>query len=865
MPELNSPDSISEDLVKPLQLLTQKSPKRLTVETATATTASATSKRNPSPYYYSDLLKNKEEPSAIVISKTIDTAAVSSSVIPNLSGRYRKSNSLDNPAVVVVVPESIEQQQQEQPIPLTPKRYSITEEGVRIIRCDSPSTTTSDDSDCTECQKRRDWHSHALALVRDSCNILPSMPPHRLLGPAACICAGPDYNDERNDELFRPRSIFYVHQQGKDECDDCILKTDDNNDLCKIEKNNKRLIENRLSGGGGRGRVSRGGSSEWIDGEEDFDEDEDDEMMSGNSNNRTQRQFYETAFDCKISRSDDDLDDVDRINNHSLLLQLNSGITGSGGVKESSSRNKLTRLSRLESKRTKNNKNNQTIVVAAVTNNSGSSGVGGGSTTATVSNVPSTITNTNTNTTSATDIGPIATDLENLHLDNLNLNHMSSSSSSQLPMRGYTPSPPSTAPLPMKFPGGKCEQRYFMNSIKSAPNLPSTNPNHPNQVTTSAQHPRLRQLRLPIVSSHSDDGGGSSDGKRNIDRPRSVVLESSRVLELKRKHHHHHRHHNNSGGDGTTTTGNNRGHNFSSTESMATSSSGGSMESIRSSTSEGNRSTSSSESHHSTSLSSHSSDSGPSISYPLRPPSIVLHTKLHILSPISDKSLQEPCSEQSDNNRNNINNNNNNKIPTPDEIISLSSSTMTTTTAAITMTNNKTNSRNSKTRIPQNKTLLTIKGKNHGGDGCVGRKMIDLFAGDKEIQGSDSGISLHSRDDSKSRSAFHQFISSSSSATTTNTNNIILTSRGEQPSSSSSIVAVIGNNTITQLPQQELNDLPFDMPKLRRRNKILLQQVSNIPSFLCPPFYRFIPNSNDAIFIFFIRTLVHLAVQHQLI
>lgn len=51
-------------------------------------------------------------------------------------------------------------------------------------------------------------------------------------------------------------------------------------------------------------------------------------------------------------------------------------------------------------------------------------------------------------------------------------------------------------------------------------------------------------------------------------------------------------------------------HKYSSTESMTTSSSGGSMESIKSSTSEGNRSTSSSESRQSPSLSSHSSDSG---------------------------------------------------------------------------------------------------------------------------------------------------------------------------------------------------------------------------------------------------------------
>lgn len=32
-----------------------------------------------------------------------------------------------------------------------------------------------------------------------------------------------------------------------------------------------------------------------------------------------QRQLYETAFDCKISRSDDDLDDMDRVSNHPVL------------------------------------------------------------------------------------------------------------------------------------------------------------------------------------------------------------------------------------------------------------------------------------------------------------------------------------------------------------------------------------------------------------------------------------------------------------------------------------------------------------------------------------------------------------------
>lgn len=48
------------------------------------------------------------------------------------------------------------------------------------------------------------------------------------------------------------------------------------------------------------------------DDEEGEVEDEEEEMAR-------QRHLYETAFDCKISRSDDDLDDLDRVINHPIL------------------------------------------------------------------------------------------------------------------------------------------------------------------------------------------------------------------------------------------------------------------------------------------------------------------------------------------------------------------------------------------------------------------------------------------------------------------------------------------------------------------------------------------------------------------
>ncbi|OXU23776.1 hypothetical protein TSAR_005281 [Trichomalopsis sarcophagae] len=53
------------------------------------------------------------------------------------------------------------------------------------------------------------------------------------------------------------------------------------------------------------------GDEEYEDEEEE--EEEEEEMAR-------QRQIYETAFDCKVSRSDDDLDDLDRITNHPLLI-----------------------------------------------------------------------------------------------------------------------------------------------------------------------------------------------------------------------------------------------------------------------------------------------------------------------------------------------------------------------------------------------------------------------------------------------------------------------------------------------------------------------------------------------------------------
>lgn len=638
VPELNSPDSINDDILNPL-LKDFKSPKH-------RLTTAERSKTTPSPYYYSDLLKKKtieeERKQLFELQKKSQAKTLASSVKDKeLAFKSKKSNSLDNPAPA------------EKEVLTPPKRYSITEEGVRIIRCDSPSTTTSDDSDCSECQKRREWHSHALAAVRQATNklraqssndvepevyyqnsIVSQMPQNRFLdNQAICACATPNFVDD--DQLFQPRSIFYVHQQGFQGCADCSI-TDD--------ERLKALI---------------------------FDE------MSVR-----QRKIYETAFDSKIAKSDDDLDDVDRMTNHSASLFGNEYRMVTSASKESFAHQHPQQVHPKEKRfRSKHNKKAQ----QQQNNNN----------------------NNNNKVVSTTDVTTekqpedLIKDIEKIKIEE-SIDNIVNANVTTTENPQYTPTPPSTAPLPLKFPTK--HEKFFINSIKSAPNLPAT-PNN------AIQHPRLKDLR----GSEKSDSGGAKE------RPRSVIIEAGRVFELKRSH---------------------SGRNYSSTESMATSSSGGSMESIRSSTSEGNRSTTSTESRHSSTLSSHSSDSGPSVSRPLRVP-VLIHPKLQILSPISDKSAQELVSENSENLKN----------QTPEGAIIDGE------------------------KLIEDNTDKDVKQKKRP----AASKTLLLIARD-EIQGSDSGISLHSRDEKAKLSA----------------------------------LCDIKIDNATGLPQ-DLKDLPFDMPKLRRR------------------------------------------------
>lgn len=469
----------------------------------------------------------------------------------------------------------------------------------------------------------------------------------------------------------------------------------------------------------------------------------------------TTRQIYETAFDCKIARSDDKLDDFDRVSNHPALLQAEERkVVSSASACEAVERSKQkTNESDYKSHRKVTMKNDSIRR----------------------SKIPTIKQKRETES----NVSELSEELEKVHIEEDDR----TASTSQLPLRGYTPSPPSTAPLPTKFQQCKDGTSSAMNSIKSAPNLPQSQPSHP----------RLKDLRLPVKSLRARETPTSSDASM-VDVKGSTDLDASQRLrdssresrdeddERQQKENIFLEIKGRPTSDSDTPELNRykgpkgvgplmdfkarpgiarpRGK-YSSTESMATSSSGGSMESLRSSTSEGDRSTSSSESRRSSSLSSHSSDSGnvPFTKSHHMPLSGFGHhpTKLHILSPISDKSSQEPASETSDNNRNN-----NSQKVSPEDVET--GNTIQTTVDIVTKP---------KRRGLHNSNLLPFTFRHS-------------TIGDAEIQGSDSGISIHSREGTDSRNAFINFKNS----------NVEEGCKDKD---------------------KDLDDLPFDMPKLRRR------------------------------------------------
>lgn len=586
---------------------------------------------NPSPYYYADLLQGASNGGAIAKKPEIRTNIFNS----HTSNLKQYTNILDP------LPEAKKGRKSTG----LQKRHSITERDVN--RCDTFSSTTSDDSNCTECRKRRELRGLATNNNCDSIRSeVPSpapgiadpysccvdyshdnqaaMAPHRLFRPG-CLCVDQDPKDDSHIECLRPRSVFYVHQDGEDECVDCSLNN----------------ISSYLT--------------------------QQDPRPPGD----------ETPFYGNVSRSAGDLVDGDQLNiNSAMLFDLLQD-----------KRDKCIAANKIQNLRNcdLNNKLNENDLT--------------------------------------------------IDLQNLNLSGPAAPSSTNLPIPRYTHSPPSTAPLPVKFSGNH-GPKSFRNSMGAGTGDKSTD----------------HLGETPARRERGEHGNGKKASARHASKKcaHSMVLPSDRVLQLKQNSRRA------------------RHNNFSSNESMTTSSSVGSMESIRSSTSEGNCSTSSTESHLTASLSSHSSDSSSVRGYPLRTP-VIVHANMNILSPISDKSL-EPLGEMVDN------------------------------------------------AVGAKKSLqLFAPGGAEGGGGHLGggasaaaenqkakrrylQNRASLLLKD-EIQGSDSGISLQSRDETKSKNlALHNF--------------------NKHPAQH-----LMFNNSELSLPE-DITNLPFDMPKLRGR-KLVQDQVIN--------------------------------------
>lgn len=597
-----------------------------------------------SPYYYSDLLPGKIPAQNTQRSLKANTIVSSSSTAPK-----KFKSFLDDP----VSPEVTSP-------PIHKRRNGNYQRRQSINDRDTFSSTTSDDSNCTECRKRREHNnlppsqdeSFCVSAEYDEREEVPSpapnefpcdsraylevdsqdvtddeMAPHRLLRNAACICST-EPNDDNSQ--YRSKSIFYVHQQGEDQCADCT-----------INPVTERSYSCESDLGSGKRRV----------------------------------QVYETAFDSSVpmSGSDEHCDIEERIRN---IMLMDPHFARSNDLQTD---NKAKYNCDYQNRKASENRNS-----ASTSRNS--------------------------------------------------------PSSKNAAARYSSHSPPSSAPMPVKFPE-KHEQRLYRDSNQSAPNLPQANTTPPHCRTDQNDRPKhTKKSALKKKCSHA---------------PERV----KQVRKSKRRQ--------------KAAAGPQK---YSSTESL--SSSEGSVESIHSSASDGNRSSISSGSRHSASLSSHSSDSGARVRYPLRAP-VIVHANMNILSPISDKSVQE-SSEMfaAGASRKNLQLFNENGTAAKEM-------SKQTSVDMMLLENQKSNKR----RYLQNRASLLLK---------------------DEIQGSDSGISLQSRDDTKIKGLALSSLNGGQ--------------QKESQASSSQASNQTFNNSGLSLPEDFAN-LPFDMPKLRR-NLLLSEQVS---------------------------------------
>lgn len=77
-----------------------------------------------------------------------------------------------------------------------------------------------------------------------------------------------------------------------------------------------------------------------------------------------QRHVYETAFDCRISKSDDDLDQIDKVSNHPVLMEVSNTWESKPLSEPSVDSNSLNRSNRNKEVFQKNGQEDNTLVLA---------------------------------------------------------------------------------------------------------------------------------------------------------------------------------------------------------------------------------------------------------------------------------------------------------------------------------------------------------------------------------------------------------------------------------------------------------------------------------------------------------------------
>lgn len=249
--------------------------------------------RHPSPYYYGDLFKVQEQ-----ISKSQ----------PN---RYRKSVSLDVPGERSRTPgipkrnsvagdggsySSQQQQPQQQQQSQQPLHYQQQQQQLQLQQHQLQQHYQS--QDLVSPTSGSEHAVPARSEILSSCIITEwdhtLMPPHRLLShdlpTTVCTCVASA--EEEEDELDQRQPQLTRHQVRK-------LRRTRRIDPQPILVEDEDDVEGEDEG--------------EEEEEEDVEVEEDEEEMA------RQRHLYETAFDCKVNRSDDDLDDLDRVTNHPVL------------------------------------------------------------------------------------------------------------------------------------------------------------------------------------------------------------------------------------------------------------------------------------------------------------------------------------------------------------------------------------------------------------------------------------------------------------------------------------------------------------------------------------------------------------------